>query len=75
MTKGRKYRDVANREVIHLLEDSLGRNYDTCIVWRGKCKFQVLVELHGNVHSGSERGDMGPVLTQFPTHVAIFFQI
>jgi len=40
---------------------------------------QILVELHGNgiysphVHSGSERGDMGLVLVQFPPHVAIIF--
>ena len=32
MTKQRKYRDVANREVIDHLLDLLGRNDDTCIV-------------------------------------------
>ena len=32
-TKRRKYRDVANREVIDRLEDLLGKNDDTCIVW------------------------------------------
>ena len=31
-TKQRKYRDVANREVIDHLLDLLGRNDDTCIV-------------------------------------------
>ena len=46
---------------------------------RGKCQFQDLVELHGNciysvhVHSSSEKVDMGPVLAQFHSHVAIFF--
>jgi len=37
MTKQRKYRDVANREVIDCLEDLLGRNDNTCIVWHGNC--------------------------------------
>ena len=34
MTKRRKCRDVAKREVIDRLVDSLGRNDDTCIVLR-----------------------------------------
>ena len=33
-TKRRKYRDVANREVIDRLVDLLGRSDDTCIVLR-----------------------------------------
>ena len=37
MTKQRKYRDLANREVIDRLEDLFGRNDDTCIVWHGNC--------------------------------------
>lgn len=32
MTKQRKYRDIANREVIDHLEDLLARNDHTCIV-------------------------------------------
>ena len=39
-TKRRKHRDVANREVIDRLEDLLGRNDDTCIVWHGSCYAQ-----------------------------------
>jgi len=39
-TKRRKYRDVANREVIDLLEDLLLRNDHTCIVWHGNCYAQ-----------------------------------
>ena len=39
-TKRRKYRDVANREVIDRLEDLIGRNDDTCIVWHGNCYAQ-----------------------------------
>ena len=39
-TKRRKYRDVANREVMDRLEDLLGRNDDTCIVWHGNCYAQ-----------------------------------
>ena len=48
---------------------------------RGKCQLQVLVELHGNgiysphVLSGSERGDMVPILAQFTPHVSNFLQI
>lgn len=39
-TKRRKHRDVANREVIDRLEDLLGRNDDTCIIWHGNCYAQ-----------------------------------
>ena len=39
-TKRRKYRDVANREVIDRLEDLLRRNDDTCIVWHSNCYAQ-----------------------------------
>ena len=39
-TKPRKYREEANREVIERLEDLLGRNDDTCIVWHGNCYAQ-----------------------------------
>ena len=40
MIKRRKYRDVANREVIDHLEDLLGRNDDVVIVWHGNCYTQ-----------------------------------
>lgn len=39
-TKRRKHRDATNREVIDRLEDLLGRNDDTCIVWHGNCYAQ-----------------------------------
>jgi len=39
-TKWRKYRNVANREVIDLLEYLLGRNDDTCSAWLGNCYAQ-----------------------------------
>ena len=39
-TKRRKYRDVADREVIDRLEDLLGRNGNLCIVWHVNCYAQ-----------------------------------
>ena len=39
-SKRRKYRDLANREVIDRLEDLLGRNDNVSIVWHGNCYAQ-----------------------------------
>jgi len=59
MTKRRKYmyRDVANREVINCLDDLLGRNDDTCIVWKP-------YERSGLVEEWVKGGLLGPNVTE-----------
>ena len=54
-TKRRKHRDEANREAICRLEDSLGRNDGTCIVWHGNCYAQYASKEKSNVFNKRER--------------------